>query len=78
MKKTSYILTILLLALFGLSSCDSYFDVDLNDQATLEEQFSKYLTAKQFSANCYAYLPYEEKQDAREGGVIRRSDESLF
>ncbi len=67
-----------MLAFFGLTSCDSYFDVDLKDQPTLEEQFSKYLTAKQFSANCYAYLPYEEKQDAREGGVIRRSDESLF
>lgn len=67
-----------MLALGALSSCDSYFDVDLNDQATLEEQFSKYNTAKQFSANCYAYLPYEEKQDAREGGVVRYSDESLF
>lgn len=78
MKKTLYIITIAILALVGLSSCDKYFDVDLKDQPTLEEQFSKYLTAKQFSANCYAYLPYEEKQDAREGGVIRRSDESLF
>lgn len=78
MKKALYIISAAALALFGLASCDSYFDVDLNDQATLEEQFSKYLTAKQFSANCYAYLPYEEKQDAREGGVIRRSDESLF
>lgn len=78
MKNTLYIISMALLALFGLSSCDSYFDVDLKDQPTLEEQFSKYLNAKQFSANCYAYLPYEEKQDAREGGVIRRSDESLF
>lgn len=78
MKKILYTISIMMLAVFGLSSCDSYFDVDLNDQASLEDQFSKYLTAQQFSANCYAYLPYEEKQDAREGGVIRRSDESLF
>lgn len=78
MKKIFNIISIAMLALVSLSSCDSYFDVDLKDQPTLEEQFSKYLTAKQFSANCYAYLPYEEKQDAREGGVIRRSDESLF
>ena len=54
MKKTLYIITIAILALVGLSSCDKYFDVDLKDQPTLEEQFSKYLTAKQFSANCYA------------------------
>lgn len=78
MKKTLYIISIIVLAALGLSSCDSWFDVDLSDQATVEEQFKKYTTAKQFSAGCYAYMPYEEKQDAREGGVIRRSDESLF
>ena len=78
MKKTIYLISIIVLAVLGLSSCDSWFDVDLSDQATIEEQFKKYTTAKQFSAGCYAYFPYEEKQDAREGGVIRRSDESLF
>ena len=78
MKKTLYTIAIALLTLFGLSSCDSFFDVDLSDQASMEDQFSKYNSARQFLAHCYSFFPYEEKQDAYEGGVIRRSDESLF
>ena len=41
-------------------SCDSYFDVELQDQATIEEMFSKRGTARQLAAHMYAYLPKEE------------------
>ena len=77
MKKTINIFITLLLV-FCASSCDSYFDVDLNNQATLEDMFKQRNTTRQYLAHLYSFLPYEEKIDGREGGVVRRSDEALF
>lgn len=67
---------IVLLAMSALS-CDSYFDVELQDQATLEEMFSKRGTARQLAAHMYAYLPKEENPvDATtEGGFSGRADD---
>ena len=61
---------------FGAVSCDSYFDVELQDQATIEEMFSKRGTARQLAAHMYAYLPKEENPvDATtEGGFSGRTD----
>ena len=78
MKKTLYILTFALVALLGLSSCDSYFDINLDDQATLEEMFSKKSTTRQYLAHCYSFIPYDERPRSHDGGVMMRSDEVLF
>ena len=57
-------------------SCDSYFDVELQDQATLEEMFSKRGTTRQLAAHMYAYLPHEENpvDSNSEGGFSGRTD----
>ena len=75
MKRIIAISSIILLALSSMS-CDSYFDVELQDQATLEEMFSKRGTARQLAAHMYAYLPKEENPvDANsEGGFSGRTD----
>ena len=75
MKKIITISSVILLALCALS-CDSYFDVELQDQATLEEMFSKRGTARQLAAHMYAYLPKEENpvDSNTEGGFSGRTD----
>ena len=78
MKRTLYIFTLALVALLGLSSCDSYFDINLDDQATLEEMFAKRSTTRQYLAHCYSFIPYDERPRSHDGGVMMRSDEVLF
>ena len=75
MKRIITLSSIILLAMCAIS-CDSYFDVELQDQATLEEMFSKRGTARQLAAHMYAYLPHEENPvDANsEGGFSGRTD----
>lgn len=75
MKRIITLSSIILLAMCAMS-CDSYFDVELQDQATLEEMFSKRGTARQLAAHMYAYLPKEENPvDANtEGGFSGRTD----
>ena len=75
MKRIITLTSIILLALCAMS-CDSYFDVELQDQATLEDMFSKRGTARQLAAHMYAYLPKEENPvDANtEGGFSGRTD----
>ena len=74
MKKYIYILAALLI----LSACDSYFDIDFQDQATLEEIFAKKNTTEQYLAHLYSYLPHDEDTHKGAGYVIPRSDEGLF
>ena len=78
MKKTLYILVLVLVSFISLSSCDSYFDVSLNDQATLEETFEKSTTTLKYLRHCYSYIPYDERVRDEDGGVMMRSDEVLF
>lgn len=78
MKRTLYIFILALVALLGLSSCDSYFDINLDDQATLEEMFAKRSTTRQYLAHCYSFIPYDERPRSHDGGVMMRSDEVLF
>ena len=78
MKRIIYILTLALFASLGLSSCDSYFDINLDDQATLEEMFSKKNTTRQYLAHCYSFIPFDERPRQDDGGVMMRSDEVLF
>ena len=76
MKKFIYTLSTFVVLALGAVSCDSYFDVELQDQATIEEMFSKRGTARQLAAHMYAYLPKEENPvDATtEGGFSGRTD----
>ena len=74
MKKYIYIIT----ALLALSACDSYFDIDFQDQANLEEIFSKKNTTERYLAHLYSYLPHDEDTHKGTGYVIPRSDEGLF
>ena len=74
MKRYLYILA----ALLTLASCDSYFDIDFQDQANLEEVFSKKNTTESYLAHLYSYLPHDEDTHKGAGFVIPRSDEGLF
>ena len=74
MKRYIYILA----ALLTLASCDSYFDIDFQDQANLEEIFSKKNTTESYLAHLYSYLPHDEDTHKGAGYVIPRSDEGLF
>ena len=74
MKKYIYIIT----ALLTLSACDSYFDIDFQDQANLEEIFAKKNTTERYLAHLYSYLPHDEDTHKGTGYVIPRSDEGLF
>lgn len=65
-------------ALLALSACDSYFDIDFQDQANLQEIFSKKNTTESYLAHLYSYLPHDEDTHNGTGYVIPRSDEGLF
>ncbi|MBE6215516.1 MAG: RagB/SusD family nutrient uptake outer membrane protein [Bacteroidales bacterium] len=69
-------ITIITLLALCAVSCDSYFDVELQDQATLEEMFSQKKMVRKLAAHMYAYLPKEENPvDANtEGGFSGRTD----
>ena len=74
MKKYIIIIAALLVA----ASCDSYFDIDFQDQANLEEIFAKKNTTEKYLTHLYSYLPHDEDTHNGDGYVIPRSDEGLF
>ena len=76
MKKTHFIA--IFAALLTLSACDSYFDIDFQDQATLPEMFSKKNTTEKYLTHLYSFLPHDEDTHNGTGYVIPRSDEGLF
>ena len=61
-----------------LASCDSWFDVKLDDQANLEDIFSKRNTVHNYLAHIYSYIPLDEEIIGSDGWVVARSDEALF
>ena len=73
MKKIYALMAFAILAI----SCDSFFDINLKDQATLEDTMSRSSTVKRYLAHLYAYIPRDENTRAYEGGTVLRSDESL-
>ena len=77
MKKISLILSVLCAGGLLAVSCDSFFDINLKDQATLEDTMSRSSTVKRYLAHLYAYIPRDENTRAYEGGTVLRSDESL-
>ena len=78
MKQIRILATAVLACCFSLSSCDSFFDVQLDDQATMEEIFSQPTTAKKYLQHIYSYLPMEEEIVGSEGWVVPRSDEGQY
>lgn len=73
MKKISILLALALMAV----SCDSFFDINLKDQATLEDTMSRSTTVRRYLAHLYSYIPRDENTRNYEGGTVLRSDESL-
>ena len=73
MKKIYALMALAILAV----SCDSFFDINLKDQATLEDTMSRSSTVKRYLAHLYSYIPRDENTRAYEGGTVLRSDESL-
>ena len=69
---------VLLSALVVFAACDSYFDIDFQDQANLDEIFAKKNTTESYLAHLYSYLPHDEDTHNGAGFVIPRSDEGLF
>ena len=74
------ILAMSVLALaFSLTSCDSYFEVELDDQANLDDVFSQSNTAHRYLQHIYSYIPLEEEIIGSHGGWgTARSDESTY
>lgn len=64
-------------AAMAVTSCDSFFDINLKDQANLEDSMSRSASVKRYLAHLYAYIPRDENTRAYEGGTVLRSDESL-
>ena len=58
-------------------SCDSYFDINTKDQATLEDIMGRSTAVRQYLAHLYAYIPQDENLRGQEGGTSLRSDEAL-
>lgn len=68
---------IILLHLFTLTSCEKYLQVQLDNQMTQKEVFSKRSTTEAYLAQVYSYLP-KEHELLNAGSTVPRSDEALF
>lgn len=77
MKKILSIYISICLAALALSSCDSFFDINTKDQATMEDVMSRSTSVRQYLARLYYYIPQEENLRQYEGGTSMRSDEAL-
>ena len=77
MKNRTLSLLILCFACAFLTACDSFFDINTKDQATLEDVMSRSTAVRQYLAHLYAYIPNDENLRANEGGTSLRSDEAL-
>ncbi len=78
MKQIRILATLMLAGCLSLISCDSYFDVELDNQATMDEIFSQRTTAKRYLQHIYSYLPLEEEIVGSEGWVVARADEAQY
>jgi len=60
------------------TACERYLDVELQNQLTMDETFSKRQTTESFLANVYSYLPQENLIFDIDGDLPGRSDEGLY
>lgn len=77
MKKLKIFAIVLLLA-FTFTSCESFFDVELDDQAKIEDIFKQKTEVLKYLSHLYSYIPMEEEVVGHEGWTVGRSDEALF
>lgn len=78
MKQIRILAVVVLTFAFSLTSCESFFDVNFDDQATLEKTFSQSTTTKKFLSHLYSYIPMEEEIVNFHGWVVPRSDEAQY
>ena len=77
MKQMRILCAILVFSLAS-TSCESYFDVKLDDQPNIEDIFSTTNGTKKYLAHIYSYIPMEEEIVGSEGWVVPRSDEAQY
>ncbi len=88
MNKKIFLAIALVSSMTAVTSCGDYLEVQLDDQMTQEEVFSKRLTTESYLRHIYSYLPYEveylgpnnklETAPGGDGAVVPMSDEALF
>lgn len=76
--KTIKKLLIAIAASASVLSCDSFFDVNFDDQATMEGIFAQTSEVRRYLAQCYSYIPMDEEIVGSNGWVVARSDEALY
>lgn len=77
MKKLGIYILILQVTII-LTSCEDYLKVELKDQVSFDEIFSKRKTTEEYLAHVYSFIPNEYDPLGVEGSVIPRSDEASF
>ena len=77
MKLNRLFIYISFAAVLGLTACDSFFDINTKDQATMEDIMSRSTSVRQYLAHLYSYIPNDENLRQYEGGTSLRSDEAL-
>ena len=77
MKKLIITLAAIALGLASVS-CESYFDINLKDQPTLEDTMQRIAATRRYLAHLYSYIPYDERIREDDGGTVGRSDEMLM
>ena len=60
------------------SPANKYLEVNLYDQATIDEIFSQGNTALRYLGHLYSFIPQDESINNREGWVVARSDEAQY
>ena len=79
MKYLKILAASVLMCAFSLTSCDSYFDVELDDQANLDDVFSQSNTVHDYLRHIYSYIPLEEEIVGSAGGwAVARSDYATY
>ena len=78
MNKITKYISAIAIAVLSVSACDSFFDVDLKDQATLDEIFAQSTSTHKYLAHCYSYIPTDEEIVGSDGWAVGRSDESRY
>ena len=78
MKYLKILAASVLMCAFSLTSCDSYFEVELDDQANLDDVFSQSNTVHSYLRHIYSYIPLEEEIVGSAGAwAVARSDEAV-
>ena len=79
MKYLKILAASVLMCAFSLTSCDSYFEVELDDQANLDDVFSQSNTVHSYLRHIYSYIPLEEEIVGSAGAwAVARSDEATY